>query len=932
MRFIFSFSVVASVVMGVLAGCSDKDLQFTSANLNTTMREFVWGALDGSPEANEEEHSDRELVEPDVIRRSGDLLFILNQYRGLTIVDMAREELLSQTPVNGYPRDLYLVNDQAYVLVSYARNVSVENELIRVTYGSMLYVLDINDPTKITTRGTFGFDGDLVDSRMVGNTLYVVTSDYSWYEYSQDGTSADSETVSYGTTGATAINITTPENIYVADQLLFEGYGNLIYATENAIFTVSHDYGSGNSRIDYVDISDPKGKIMLRGSTIVPGYMADRFKMDAWQGSLRTVTNTWGQNRQTIVTVFDITNPDSLIQLGQTALESAEGDSLFATRFDGPRAYIVTYFNVDPLFIVDLTDPRNPYVAGELEVPGWSTHIETRGDRLIALGVDDSEGRRVMVSLFDVHDPAAPKRLDYVSFGDEWSWSSAYNDVKSLSIFDDILLIPVSGFNKEEDKPYNRLQFVSWQRDRLTVRGRVDVQSEIVRSFAYDNLFYGVTQEELAIIDGSDLSLPVVKNNLVLAENIIDVLLLENGAIVELLAPHGRQETVLRALSHPGGEEAGTFVLKNTELSQAFPWHNSIVLVTKAYGYEPEYSARYEISLVDFSDVFHPVEIRNWVADIEPLWGWGYWGGIYPAEGMFYRPYTNGYYSGNTAFLAGDFLVLHGGRSQSDWWRTRFEHIFAVLDLADPAAPHYLSLGTQNIEQVTAEGHLIYISSYDTLYSANSMQPRCAYFLQSLNPFDRTLGQRINVPGLIIHRVTGTNYAYFKDHQYNKDNTLATVLHSVILSDSRAALVDTVVLESDYQSFMPDEEKLYFVGMPYTVDETLDGDVSTSTTNDTDRDSNLSYHIGKYILTQEGMIELTAQKPVSTEWCTLLGAHANHLYLTVSGTVIAQYDFSGSNPELKALESTMSYPWKISFVDHTAYIPLGYSGVFIMNQ
>ena len=182
---------------------------------------------------------------------------------------------------------------------------------------------------------------------------------------------------------------------------IFPGYGGLIQATNYAIFCVSTDWNNV-STITYVDITDAAGKILIRGTADVPGYMADRFKMDAWNGVLRVVTNTWWPDQQTVVTTLDIANPDSIMQLGQTSLANASGETLFATRFDGPLAYIVTYLRVDPLFVVDLSDPANPTVKGELEIPGWSTHIEPMGDRLIALGVDDSAGRKVMVSLFDV--------------------------------------------------------------------------------------------------------------------------------------------------------------------------------------------------------------------------------------------------------------------------------------------------------------------------------------------------------------------------------------------------------------------------------------------------------------------------------------------------------------------------------------------------
>ena len=85
-------------------------------------------------------------------------------------------------------------------------------------------------------------------------------------------------------------------------------------------------------------------------------------------------------------------------------------------------------------------------------MPGWSTHIEPQGDRLIALGVDDTDGRRVSVSLFDVTDPANPGLIDRESFGEDWAWSSAYDDVKAFTVLEDTLIVPFSGYSSESGR------------------------------------------------------------------------------------------------------------------------------------------------------------------------------------------------------------------------------------------------------------------------------------------------------------------------------------------------------------------------------------------------------------------------------------------------------------------------------------------------
>ena len=111
---------------------------FTSADTYSSYRNDM-DFVDEPTTENEDGDTERELVEPDVIRQHDGLLYVLNQYRGLTIVDLETEQLLSQTPTFGYPRDLYLVGDRAYVLVSYACNITADDGFIVVSYGSKVY-------------------------------------------------------------------------------------------------------------------------------------------------------------------------------------------------------------------------------------------------------------------------------------------------------------------------------------------------------------------------------------------------------------------------------------------------------------------------------------------------------------------------------------------------------------------------------------------------------------------------------------------------------------------------------------------------------------------------------------------------------------------------------------------------------------------------
>ncbi len=179
-------------------------------------------------------------VEPDVIRRDGNLLYILNQYRGLVIVNLDTQSILAHAPTYGYPRDLYIEGGRAYVLVSQAANYTKTRNTVHYDIESRLYVVDVDSPAAPIIESDFVLPGDLVDSRLVGHVLYAVSSAYQWYWYDVPvAAAAVAKKQTDGGSWVTSVNIADPSDIRQADQLHFNETGDLIQATSSAIFVAS---------------------------------------------------------------------------------------------------------------------------------------------------------------------------------------------------------------------------------------------------------------------------------------------------------------------------------------------------------------------------------------------------------------------------------------------------------------------------------------------------------------------------------------------------------------------------------------------------------------------------------------------------------------------------------------------------------------------
>ena len=918
-----SLLIVAAVAAAtLLAGCprpNPSGFKYTSADLTGGYRN-LGGFLDdmaaggeggggGAPEPT------RELVEPDVIRQVGDTLFVLNQYRGLTLVNLEDQSIVDQVATLGFPRDLYVVGNRAYVLVAYAAEFETKGDTVAYEIASRLYVVDISDPADCEIVSSFDLEGDLTDSRLVGDVLYAVTAEYDWSWV--DAVPLKAKT---SASHIVSVNIADEEDIFKADEVSTDNIGDVVYATSSAIFVSGWEWDKDGSEITLIDISDPAGDLQIGDKIDVKGYIADKFKMDVYDGVLRIVSNGWQDGRRTFITTVDVANPNDLETLAEIEFERADGETLFATRFDGTRGYIATFLQIDPLFVIDFSDPANPAVVGELEVPGWSTHIEPRGDTLIALGVDNSDGGwKASLSLFDVSDPANPALADRVSFGENWSWSTAHQDVKALTVLDNVIIVPFSGW-EEVGGGFDRLQFVSWTPSDLTKRGTVDLQGSILRSFEHGDFYYGVTSEQLAQIDASDLDQPEVTNTLTLAENVVDFVELSSSVGVEIVTQYDTGKTIARAVGLPLKGGLGEVEVNVGQLTAAHQYGDKVVLVGTSWSDD----AGYQVAVIDFSDPSAPELSGELDVDVWPHYG--YWwvlpyyetgggggGEVVPAGGdaavavdSIWWPWFPSYRQ-NTTLLAGNTLVLRC--TSDDFDETlgdgaAYEGI-ALVDLEALELTTKIGFGFDAVSNVDAVGDKLYVSS-KTFINATSFpwnRAECAYFITEFDPETIDAGPTVNVPGVFVQYDPNADVLTLRDDEWSASNEFSSLIRTVSWDGGLGVdEIDNTDLPDGASTVLGRGAKIFVEGYDdgvrlYTVD------VSPS-----------------------GALQNGGDVLVTESWANLIDANATSAYFGVGGGAIVRYDCT-DDPDLEDLLEVMGTPSTIRFGEHAAYAPLGYFGI-----
>ncbi len=267
--------------------------------------------------------------------------------------------------------------------------------------------LDLDDPGPVTAAGLVADGWTVYASR---NSLYVAqTSDWWWWGFAP---------------------------------------------TEMRMTTAIHKFELDPSRPSPVSYS---------ASGTVDGWILDQFSLSEHDGYLRVAATDfdwwWGttpeQERASSVTVLADDGGGNLREMGHVG-GLGPGEQIFAVRFMGEKAYVVTFERIDPLFTLDLEDPMFPKVVGELEVTGFSSYLHPIGDDwLLAVGQEADEEGRVLglaVSIFDVRDfanPALAHRYLIESDEDTWSWSEAMDDHHAFTYHRGVLSIPayISGAN-----------------------------------------------------------------------------------------------------------------------------------------------------------------------------------------------------------------------------------------------------------------------------------------------------------------------------------------------------------------------------------------------------------------------------------------------------------------------------------------------------
>ena len=421
------------------------------------------------------------IDEGDIVKTDGNRIYTI-QWNTLRVIDVDQGTMhlvLSATrdDYGAWYSDLYLTDDYLVVIGYHYDYIYLDRDGDKISndatdesrpsyggYGRSMTLIELYDKDTLERVERYEMSGHLQTSRLIDNTLVLISTmsvpqeaeidprpyvnhndtvivpEYSDIKYVEN---TQYQAYTMITTIALSETISHEMDIFLGSY----SWGQ-IYVSKQAIYMATgyYDYEHDVYRSLLVSYQfDEDYRVTYGGHGHYRGHVISPFAMDEHDGYFRLVTTEgWGDNVVNRLFVFERIEVDGKRELAQVGrIDEGLGkprETVRSVRFMGDQAYVVTFEMIDPYYIIDLSDPTNPTITGELEVPGFSTYLHPWHDQMmIGLGYESSgvgvDG--IKLSLYDNTDAENPVEVGsprvFLNDG-SYSYSEALHNHKALLI------------------------------------------------------------------------------------------------------------------------------------------------------------------------------------------------------------------------------------------------------------------------------------------------------------------------------------------------------------------------------------------------------------------------------------------------------------------------------------------------------------------
>lgn len=402
------------------------------------------GAADSASSREYSETNVRQegVDEADIVKTDGRYLYVLeDNSKEIAVIDTKGQNMKKAASISVEDRgencriyEFYVIPDQKKLALICG---STESQFLMESYPGYMgsgaqetttvVTYNIQDPSHPSEEGEVNQSGNYNSSRMADGYLYLFSE---WgisimdhmeprdYIPMVNGESMKAEDIclppgreAYRYEIVTSVDLEKPKE--AKDSIALFSKGGQIYVSNENIYYYEEEWKYSDTVSDCVTtvrrVSYKDGELKAKVQGEFKGYLNDSFSIDEYKGNLRVVT-TEGETNSVYVLNENLKKIGSIEGL-------AEDERVYSARFMGEVGYFVTFRETDPLFSVDLSDPKHPKIVGELKIPGFSDYLHFYGEnRLLGIGMNVEEGTQstdgVKLSMFDISDKTDVKETD----------------------------------------------------------------------------------------------------------------------------------------------------------------------------------------------------------------------------------------------------------------------------------------------------------------------------------------------------------------------------------------------------------------------------------------------------------------------------------------------------------------------------------------
>jgi inhibitor of cysteine peptidase len=470
--------------------------------------------------------------EADIIKTDGKYLYVMKATGSVRMIraegkTLEVEGTIMLEALNETPQEMYVDGDILNLIVTGSRTTLDSDDTQEDTYTAntenytKIYTYDISDRSVPQLRGTVKQKGTYSTSRKNGDVIYLFTQ---FYPQINDADQIDTYVPAVNGARLESTDIYLPEYQNSSSYLVISSVSNRrpdevidkkaivsaadnFYVSNDNIYIANANWSSDTAMTQILKFSCQKGKIRAKGAADLKGFLNDSFSMNEYNGYIRIVLTDYSGDTQTNALYV----LDDALEVCGSITDIAEGEEIRSARFLGDTGYFVTFKETDPLFSVDLSDPAEPKVLGELKITGFSSYLHFYGEnKLLGVGneVDPETGAYtgIKLAMFDVSDPSNVKQLHKFVIKDTYDCPLFYNYKAAMidtekNIFGFMCDSSYMIFRYDEEKGFENI-FTENLGDSYYSSSYNGTQG--IRGCFIDNSFYLIGGGQIRIYDMAD--------------------------------------------------------------------------------------------------------------------------------------------------------------------------------------------------------------------------------------------------------------------------------------------------------------------------------------------------------------------------------------------------------------------------------------------